>query len=89
MRWPFPPRFRHGRAARIFPSASSIRGLAIAAKRLLTGRLAAGVYPLWGPTYFRWWLAGKLGEMPDVYLLAATPWMPLYCAPWGPGSGGT
>ena len=53
-------------------------GIAIAAKRLLTGRLAAGVYPLWGLTYFRWWLAGKLGEMPDVYLLAATPWMPLY-----------
>ena len=41
-------------------------GVAIAAKRLLTGRLAAGVYPLWGLTYFRWWLAGKLGEMPDV-----------------------
>jgi len=53
-------------------------GIAIAAKRLLAGRLQPGEYPLWGLTYFRWWLAGKLGELPDVYLLAATPWMPLY-----------
>ena len=53
-------------------------GIAIAGKRLLTGRLQAGVHPLWGWTYFRWWLAGRFGELPDVYLLAATPWMPLY-----------
>jgi non-ribosomal peptide synthetase-like protein len=53
-------------------------GIAILGKRLLTGKLKPGVYPLWGRTYFRWWLAAKLGEMPDVYLLAATPWMPLY-----------
>lgn len=53
-------------------------GIAIAGKRLLTGRLQPGVYPLWGKTYFRWWLAGKFGELPDVYLLAGTPWMPLY-----------
>jgi len=52
--------------------------LAIAGKRLLTGRLRPGVYPLWGLVYFRWWLAGKFSELPDAYLLAATPWMPLY-----------
>jgi non-ribosomal peptide synthetase-like protein len=53
-------------------------GIAIAGKRLLTGKLEPGVYPLWGWTYFRWWLAGRFGELPDVYLLAATPWMPVY-----------
>ena len=52
--------------------------VAIAGKRLLTGRLRPGVYPLWGLVYFRWWLAGKFMELPDTYLLAATPWMPLY-----------
>ena len=52
--------------------------LAVAGKRLLTGRLKAGRYPLWGAVYFRWWLAGKFCELPDVYQLAGTPWMPLY-----------
>lgn len=53
-------------------------GVAIAGKWLATGRLKPGRYPLWGATYFRWWLAGKFGELPDVYLLSATPWLPLY-----------
>jgi non-ribosomal peptide synthetase-like protein len=53
-------------------------GVAIAGKWLATGRLKPGRYPLWGVTYFRWWLAGKFSELPDVYLLAATPWLPLY-----------
>jgi non-ribosomal peptide synthetase-like protein len=52
--------------------------LAIAGKWLAAGRLQAGRYPLWGVTYFRWWLAGKFGELPDAFLLAATPWMPRY-----------
>ncbi len=52
--------------------------IAIAGKRLLTGRLPAGRYPLWGLAYFRWWLARKFCEIPDMYLLASTPWMPLY-----------
>jgi non-ribosomal peptide synthetase-like protein len=52
--------------------------LAVAGKRLLTGRLKAGRHPLWGAVYFRWWLAGKFCELPDVYQLAGTPWMPLY-----------
>jgi non-ribosomal peptide synthetase-like protein len=52
--------------------------LAVAGKRLLTGRLQAGRYPLWGAVYFRWWLAGKFCELPDVYQLAGTPWMSLY-----------
>jgi non-ribosomal peptide synthetase-like protein len=51
--------------------------VAIVGKRLL-GRLKPGRYPLWGVTYFRWWLAGKFVELPDDYLLSGTPWMPLY-----------
>jgi len=51
---------------------------AVAGKWLAAGRLKAGRYPLWGVTYFRWWLANKFCELPDVYLLAGTPWMPLY-----------
>ena len=52
--------------------------VAIAGKWLAAGRLKAGVFPLWGFTYFRWWLANKFCELPEVYLLAGTPWMPLY-----------
>jgi non-ribosomal peptide synthetase-like protein len=53
-------------------------GLAIAGKWLAAGRLKAGSYPLWGATYFRWWLANKFCELPEVFLLAGTPWLPLY-----------
>jgi non-ribosomal peptide synthetase-like protein len=53
-------------------------GVGITGKWLAAGRLKPGRYPLWGVTYFRWWLAGKFCELPDVYLLAATPWLPLY-----------
>lgn len=52
--------------------------VAIAGRRLAAGRLAAGRYPLWGVVYFRWWLSNKFGELPDVFLLAGTPWMPWY-----------
>ncbi len=51
--------------------------LAIAGKRSL-GRLRPGRYPLWGIVYFRWWLGAKFCELPDTYLLAGTPWMPVY-----------
>ena len=44
----------------------------------MAGGLKPGRYPLWGATYFRWWLANKFCELPDVFLLAGTPWMPLY-----------
>ena len=52
--------------------------IAIAGRWLASGRLKAGRYPLWGIVYFRWWLAAKFSELPDVFLLAGTPWMPLY-----------
>jgi non-ribosomal peptide synthetase-like protein len=51
--------------------------VAIAGKRL-AGKLRAGRFPLWGAVYFRWWLAGRFCELPDVFLLAGTPWLPLY-----------
>ena len=53
-------------------------GVAIVGKWLVAGRLKAGRFPLWGSTYFRWWLAGKLCEVPNMYLLAGTPWLTLY-----------
>ena len=53
-------------------------GVAIVGKRLFANRLKPGKYPLWGLTYFRWWLAGQFSDMPDVYLLAATPWLTFY-----------
>ncbi len=53
-------------------------GVAIAGKWLVAGRLQAGRYPLWGFTYFRWWLANKCCELPHLYLLAGTPWMSMY-----------
>ncbi len=52
--------------------------IAILGKRLLVGRLKPGVHPLWGRAYFRWWLGEKFTSLPDVHLLAATPWLPLY-----------
>jgi len=52
--------------------------IAVLGKRLIAGRLEAGRYPLWGVTYFRWWLASRFAELPDIYLLTSTPWMALY-----------
>ncbi len=47
--------------------------VAIVGKWLVAGRLKAGRYPLWGVTYFRWWLADRLCELPRVALLSGTP----------------
>ena len=43
--------------------------IAIAGKWLIVGRLKAGRYPLWGVTYYRWWLADRLIEAAPTYLL--------------------
>lgn len=43
--------------------------LAIAAKWLVAGRLKAGRYPLWGLTYYRWWLADRMIEAAPTYML--------------------
>jgi len=47
--------------------------IAIGGKWLLLGRLKAGRYPLWGLTYFRWWLADRLIEAAPVYMLSGSP----------------
>ena len=52
--------------------------VAIAGKWLAAGRLKAGAFPLWGVAYFRFWLANRFCELPPLYLLAGTPWMPIY-----------
>ena len=46
--------------------------IAIAGKWIIAGRLKAGCYPLWGMTYFRWWLADRLVESAPVYLLSGS-----------------
>ncbi|MES2206532.1 MAG: Pls/PosA family non-ribosomal peptide synthetase [Pseudomonadota bacterium] len=47
-------------------------GAAIAAKWLFIGRLKPGRYPLWGITYYRWWLVDRLVEAAPVYLLSGS-----------------
>ncbi|HWX03318.1 Pls/PosA family non-ribosomal peptide synthetase [Collimonas sp.] len=47
-------------------------GVAIAAKWLIAGRLKPGRYPLWGVTYYRWWLTDRLIEAAPAYLLSGS-----------------
>ncbi len=53
-------------------------GVAIAGKWLVAGRMKAGRYPLWGASYFRWWLAGMLCKLPPVDMLTGTPLLVWY-----------
>jgi len=46
--------------------------VAIAGKWLIAGRLKAGRYPLWGLTYYRWWLSDRLIEAAPTYLLSGS-----------------
>jgi non-ribosomal peptide synthetase-like protein len=46
--------------------------IAAAGKWLVAGRLRPGSYPLWGLTYYRWWLADRLVEAAPTYLLAGS-----------------
>ncbi|MDB5774976.1 MAG: amino acid adenylation domain protein [Herbaspirillum sp.] len=46
--------------------------VAIAAKWLILGRLKPGSYPLWGVTYYRWWLVDRLIESAPAYLLSGS-----------------
>jgi non-ribosomal peptide synthetase-like protein len=46
--------------------------VAIAGKWLIAGRLKPGTYPLWGLTYYRWWLADRLVESAPAYLLSGS-----------------
>ncbi len=47
--------------------------IAAAGKWLILGRLKPGRYPLWGLTYFRWWIADRLIEGAPVYMLSGSP----------------
>lgn len=47
--------------------------IAAAGKWLILGRIKPGRYPLWGITYFRWWLADRLIEGAPVYMLSGSP----------------
>jgi non-ribosomal peptide synthetase-like protein len=46
--------------------------VAVAGKWLVAGRLKPGSYPLWGLTYYRWWLADRLVESAPSYLLSGS-----------------
>lgn len=46
--------------------------LAIAAKWLILGRMKPGKYPLWGMTYFRWWLVDRIIEAAPAYMLSGS-----------------
>ncbi|RZU47952.1 non-ribosomal peptide synthetase-like protein [Fluviicoccus keumensis] len=43
--------------------------VAIAGNRLLLAGIGPGRYPLWGFTFFRWWLADRLTDVAPVYFL--------------------
>lgn len=55
----------------IVPIASML--FSIAAKWLIAGRFKAGDYPLWGWTYFRWWLVRRIIAVTATPYLAGTP----------------
>ena len=47
--------------------------VAWAGKWLIAGRLQPGSYPLWGWTYYRWWLADRLIEAVPAYMINGSP----------------
>jgi non-ribosomal peptide synthetase-like protein len=53
-------------------------GVGIAAKWLILGRLRPGEYPLWGFTYYRWWLTQRLLETVPIHYLGGSPLLGLY-----------
>ncbi len=46
--------------------------LAILGRQLLTAGMKPGRYPLWGVTFFRWWLSDRLSNVAPLYLIAGT-----------------
>lgn len=47
-------------------------GVSVLASRVLMSGISAGRYPLWGLTYFRWWLADRLHHVAPAYLLSGS-----------------
>ncbi|HXE40808.1 MAG TPA: Pls/PosA family non-ribosomal peptide synthetase [Azonexus sp.] len=61
-------------SAGVFLLATAVEfAFAALAKWLILGRLKPGRYPLWGLTYFRWWLTDRLIEGAPVYMLSGSP----------------
>jgi non-ribosomal peptide synthetase-like protein len=52
--------------------------LSVGMRALLVGRLKPGSYPLWGVTYFRWWLGTQLINVCPIHLISGTPWKVLH-----------
>ena len=52
--------------------------LPILVRALFVGRLQPGAYPIWGLTYFRWWLFHRSLSYAPAGLLAGTPLMAAY-----------
>ncbi|MGL4287146.1 MAG: Pls/PosA family non-ribosomal peptide synthetase [Phreatobacter sp.] len=52
--------------------------IGIAGKWLAIGRMKAGVYPLWGSYYFRWWLASRFTSLIKAKWFQGTPVMAAY-----------
>lgn len=46
--------------------------------RVLLAGVRPGLYPLWGRTYLRWWMARRLMALAPLGVLAGTPLLPLY-----------
>ena len=45
---------------------------AVVGRRLILARVKPGRYPLWGVTYFRWWLSDRLTDIAPAYLLSGS-----------------
>jgi len=50
----------------------------LVAGRLLLSNVRPGRYPLWGWTFLRWWLYGKLMAFSPAGLLTGSPWLASY-----------
>ena len=62
--------------------------IALFARRVIAGNLKPGSYPLWGLTYYRWWLADRISEAVPAYMINGSPlyaaWLRLQGAKVGP-----
>ncbi len=59
----------------------------VAGKWLVLGRARPGRYPLWGMTYFRWWLADRLIEAAPSHMLSGSSLLPIYLRALGASIG--
>ena len=57
--------------------------IAIAGKWLILGRLKPGRYPLWGVTFFRWWVVQRLVSLTHPKWFQGSPVMPYFLRAFG------